>query len=65
MLALVESYVRVGPRPAAAPYRRYGAMVVGLEGGQKVSSRQVFGRDLMAAFPSVTSRRHNGKGRFY
>lgn len=35
------------------------------EGRSKVTSRQVFGRDLMAAFPSVTRHKNSGTGRFY
>jgi putative DNA primase/helicase len=33
--------------------------------GRPATSRQIFGRDLLAAVPGVTCRRHNLHGRFY
>ena len=35
------------------------------EGRSSVTTRQTFGRDLMAAIPGISSRRHRGCGRFY
>lgn len=35
------------------------------EGRSSVTTRQTFGRDLMAAIPGISSRRHCGCGRFY
>lgn len=35
------------------------------DGRNTVSNRQVFGRDLAAAVPGVTCRRHSVQGRFY
>ena len=35
------------------------------EGRSMVTSKQVFGRDLVAAVPSVNNRRNHDTGRFY
>ena len=35
------------------------------DGRTVITNRQTFGRDLAAAVPGVTCRRHSGQGRFY
>jgi putative DNA primase/helicase len=57
--------VKVGSRVSVSDLYKMWKRWCEDEGRSVVSNRQVFGRDLMAAVPSVITRRNNGTGRFY